>query len=337
MSFVTVFVAVLAFGLAPPLRVTRGVAVPPTPRAVPPPLVLGTENAETLHARQEPAIVAGLGGNDVVMTRHPESQLAGGAGFDILLPRAGAKRVTAGPDGGVVFVGGSTGASVVVESGLNLVVGSEGPDQVKIWGGINFIAGMGGDDTIEVRGPTLSFVWTGPGSDSICTGRSGAFVLGKMLIETKTPCPSDFEVGDDVHTEVVGILSNHRSVVVRRGAFTMDDPEHRGSPEQEFAMEVLGVLLGPDPGPSNVYRPGGVGQFSDGREVTETSVGGSKWPRLGEALHIMLRANTWFEDPDNAWLFDFLPPGMPHVGTAVPTTDGIVEPFASSTAPDSGR
>ena len=161
--------------------------------------------------------------------------------------------------------------------------------------------------------------------------------MGRIAVETTGDCPAALDVGDVVRAEVVGVLANHRRVVVRRGKFSMDDPEHRGSPEQEFSMEVLGVLLGPDPGPSKVYRPGGVGRFDDGRQVTETYVGDTKWPRLGEPLHILLRANTYFEDPDNAWLFDSLPPGMPHVGTAVRTAEGIVEPLRSPTPSGDGH
>lgn len=75
MWMVTLLAAAVAF--APPLRTTRGVAVPPTPQAVPPPVVLGTEGSERILAKREPAIVAGLGGHDIVIAHHPESQLAG--------------------------------------------------------------------------------------------------------------------------------------------------------------------------------------------------------------------------------------------------------------------
>ncbi len=316
------------FAASPPLQVERGVVMPPEPRAVPLLLVLGTERSERVLAKHEPTAVAGLGGHDVVAAYHPLAQLAGGTGFDAGLAPFGAKRATAGPDGGVVVVGGTAGASVVVESGINIVVGSEGPDHVKVWGGFNLILGRGGDDEIDVLGPGLNLVLTGGGNDSVCVAATGGLVLGSITAETKTVCPSALHVGDEVRAEVVGILSNHRGVIIQRGQFNMDDPRHMGSPEQEFSMEVLAVLLGPDPGPSKVYRPGGFARFDDGGGVTETSIGMDKWPRLDEPLHIMLRANTLYENPVNRWLFDYVPPGVPHVGTPITADTGLIEPIS---------
>lgn len=307
------------------MGVSLGIAVAPEPTAVPPPIALGTEDSQRLRAAHEPAILAGLGGHDVIVATHPQSQLAGGAGFDVLIAPVGAARMTPGPHGGLVWAGGDAGASIVLESGFNVVIGSPGPDVVRIFGGVNLILGAEGDDDVEVLGPSFSLVWTGPGDDSLCVARTGGLAIGGRAAETQTQCPEVAQLGEVVRAEVVGILSNHRAVVLSSGKFTMDDPEHIGSPEQEFAMEVLGVLSGPDPGPSKVYRPGGRGVFHDGASVNEFTVGSERWPRLGEPLHIMLRVNTYFEDPDNRWLFDSLPPGMPHVGTAVDTEDGIVE------------
>lgn len=291
-----------------------------TPR--PPPLVVGTRAGELLAAWEEPAIIAGGGGNDIVASVHEDSQLAGGDGFDILLARGGAKRLSPGVGGGLVSVGGTSGSRVVLEGGLNLVFGSAGPERVHVSGGLNFLFLAGGDDSIEIANSSINFVWGGVGSDSLCHAGEGGLVLGRLLLEEAHACPASRTIGEVVETEVVGILTARRSVVIRRGKFNMHDLEHRGSPEQEFTLEILGVVEGPDPLARRVYRPGGSATFSDGRRVSESAAGSSDWPREGVPLSLFLTANTFFLKPDNQWFLGARPGSGPRIGQAVSPVAG---------------
>ncbi len=301
-----------------------------TPR--PPRLLVGTPDGERLSAREEPAIIAGRGGNDIVTSVHEDSQLAGGDGFDILLARGGARRLSPGAGGGLVAVGGTSGSRVVLEGGVNFVFGSEGHEHVHVAGGLNFLFLGGGDDSIEIANSSINVVWGGVGRDSLCHAGEGGLVLGQLFLEETHSCQASRAVGEVVETEVVGILTNRRSVIIRRGKFNMHDPQHRGSPEQEFTLELLGIVEGPEPLARRVYRPGGSATFSDGRRVSESAAGSSEWPREGVPLRLFLTANTFFLKPDNQWFLGAKPGSGPLIGHVISPVPGDTQALPGQSA-----